>query len=202
MQRRDVLRLLTSSAVLSAMPLEAISALQQARAQAGPSTGLRTLNAHQNATVTTICELIIPATDTPGATGAKVNEFVDLLLTEWYDKPDADRFLQGLATVDTRSQKLFGADFIACTASQQTQLMKQMDDDAMASAHTQKPVVTRQTPLAMMPAPSRPENFFYTLKRLTLIGYYTSEIGFENELGQSIIPMKHAGCAPLPEARP
>ncbi len=200
MQRRDVLRLLTSSAVLSAMPVEAILALQKARAQADPDAGLRTLNAHQNATVTTICELIIPATNTPGAKGAKVNEFLDLLLTDWFDQPDTDRFLEGLAAVDTTSQKRFGADFIHCSASQQTELMKQMDDEAMEFAHKQRPAGMRQTLAARVPASSQPENFFYSLKRLTLVGYYTSEIGFETELGESIIPMKHAGCAPLAEA--
>lgn len=201
MQRRDVLRLLTSSAVLSAMPVEAMLALQQARAQAGLSTGLRTLNAHQNATVITICELIIPETDTPGAKGAKVNEFLDLMLTEWFDKPDADHFLEGLATVDTRSKKLFGKDFVDCSASQQTQLMKQMDDEAMEFAHRQRPVAMRQTLVAATQTPHAPANFFYSLKRLTLVGYYTSEIGFETELHESIIPASHAGCAPLPEAR-
>jgi hypothetical protein len=46
---------------------------------------LRTLNPHQNATVTAISEIIIPQTDTPGAKAARVNEFIDLILTEWYD---------------------------------------------------------------------------------------------------------------------
>lgn len=199
MQRRDVLRLLTSSAVLSAMPMEAILALQQARADAGPFPGLRTLNAHQNATVTTISELIIPATDTPGAAGAKVNEFVDLMLTEWFDQQQKAQFLEGLASVDTRSHKLFGKDFVDCTAAQQTQLMKQMDDEAMESAH--KHGAEARTRAMQHDTSPAPENFFYTVKRLTLVGYYTSEIGFENELGQSIIPATHAGCAPLPEAR-
>ncbi|MFC5862833.1 gluconate 2-dehydrogenase subunit 3 family protein [Acidicapsa dinghuensis] len=199
MQRRDVLRLLTSSAVLSAMPMEAMMALQQARADAGPFPGLRTLNAHQNATVTTISELIIPATDTPGATGAKVNEFLDLMLTDWFEQQETAHFLEGLATVDARSRKLFGKDFVDCTVAQQTQLMKQMDGEAMESAHNQG-AEARKRAMQHDTSPA-PQNFFYTLKRLTLVGYYTSEVGFENELGQSIIPASHSGCAPLQEAR-
>ena len=38
-------------------------------------------NAHQNETVSILSELIIPATDTPGAKAAKVNEFIDLMLS-------------------------------------------------------------------------------------------------------------------------
>ena len=35
------------------------------------------------------------------------------------------------------------------------------------------------------------------IKQLTLIGYYTSEIGFVQELHEEIIPARHAGCVPL-----
>lgn len=194
MQRRDVLRLLTSTAVLSALPLELFQSLQQARAQVHPNGGLRTLNAHQNATVTVISEIIIPETTTKGAKGTKVNEFIDLLLTEWYDKPDTGRFLQGIADVDAVSQKRFGKSFVQCSTAQQTELMKVWDQEAMTYTHAAKAARA-----AKQPAP--PTNFFYTVKRLTLVGYYTSEVGFSKELGKTIIPMKHAGCAPLSEAR-
>jgi len=194
MQRRDVLRLLTSTAVFSAIPVELLQSVQRARAEAGPAVGLRTLNAHQHATIETISDAIIPETSTPGAKGAKVSEFIDLMLTEWYDKPDSDRFLQGIADADAASQKRFGKTFVQCSATQQTQLMKGWDDEAMRYSHAVKTAQkTKTTP--------PPTNFFYTVKRLTLVGYYTSEIGFSKELGATIIPLKHAGCAPLSEAR-
>ena len=41
--------------------------------------------------------------------------------------------------------------------------------------------------------------FFFMMKQLTLVGYYTSQIGFEQELHGEIIPSRHAGCAPLEE---
>ncbi len=176
------------------MPLELVFSLQQARAQAKSFYGLRTLNPHQNATVTLISEYIIPETDTPGAKGAGVNEFIDLLLTDWFDSTDTNRFLQGLAQVDASSRKCFGADFVACTGSQQLQLMKQFDDETMEFVRSRKSAAKAHAPLSEV-------NFFYTLKKLTLVGYYTSEIGFRQELGESIIPPGHDGCAPLTEAR-
>jgi Gluconate 2-dehydrogenase subunit 3 len=193
MERREVLRLLTSAAALSAIPSEWVLSLQQARADMAAFPGLRTLNPHQNATVTLISELILPATDTPGATGAKVNEFIDLILTDWFDAPDRNSFLEGLAHVDAHSQKRFGKDFVSCTSEQQLQLMKQLDDEAMVFVRTKKDVEYIPTPLSKV-------NFFYTFKKLTLVGYYTSEIGFKKELGKSIIPPGHDGCAPLTEA--
>ena len=194
MQRRDVLKLLTSTAVLSAMPVELLLSIQRARAEANPAGGLRTLNAHQNLTIETMSDLIIPETSTPGAKGTKVSEFIDLMLTEWYDKPDSDRFLQGIADADAASHKRFGKDFAQCSALQQTQLMKGWDDEAMRYSQAVKGAQKAKT----TPPPA---NFFYTVKRLTLVGYYTSEVGFSKELGKSIIPLKHAGCAPLSEAR-
>ena len=193
MQRREVLRLLTSAAALTAIPAEWVLSLQQARADMAFFPGLRTLNPHQNATVTLISELIIPATDTPGATGAKVNEFIDMLLTDWFDAPDKNSFLEGLAHVDAHSRKRFAKDFVSCTSEQQLQLMKQFDDEAMVFVRTNKDAEYIPTPLAK-------GNFFYTFKKLTLVGYYTSEIGFKKELGKSIIPPGHDGCAPLTEA--
>ena len=211
MERRNVLRLLGSTAAISALPLEALSFLQQAHAQMSQSAGLRTLNPHQNATVTLISELIIPETDTPGAKGAKVNEFIDLLLTEWFETEEKERFLQGLATIDPASRKRFRADFVSCTPAQQLDLMKQFDDGAMSFAHNRRAPVTTRTASARMQiprtaatsahAPMQSGEFFYTLKKLTLFGYYTSEIGFSKELGDSIIPPGHDGCAPLVEIK-
>jgi hypothetical protein len=195
MQRRDVLKFLTSAAGMSAMPMELILALRQANAETSPSVGLRTLNRHQDATVTAMSELIIPETDTPGAKAVKVNEFIDLLLTDWFDEAETNLFLQNLAQIDADSRKSFGADFIACNSAQQAQLMKQFDDAAMEFARTHKSVTITETT-------GQPTNFFYVFKRLTLVGYYTSEIGFRKELGKTIIPPTHAGCAPLPEVRP
>lgn len=194
MQRRDVLRLLTSTAIVSALPVELLQSLRQARAESNAAGGLRTLNTHQNATIITMSDLIIPETSTPGAKGAKVNEFIDLLLTEWYDTPDTVHFLQGIADADAASQTRFGKPFVQCSTPQQIELMKIWDDGAMKFAQAQKAAGAAKTQ-------PPPVNFFYTVKRLTLLGYYTSEIGFSKELGKTIIPMKHAGCAPLSEAR-
>lgn len=194
MDRRDVLRLLGSTAALSALPLEAMAFLREASAQTAHTTGLKTLNPHQNATVITITEAIIPATDTPGAKGAKVNEFIDLLLTEWYEPAQTKEFLTGLADVDTRSKKKFSAAFIDCTPAQQTALLTEFDAAAMQFSALQK----QAQPNDSTPPPT---NFFYQIKKLTLAGYYTSEIGFSQELGKSIIPAEHAGCAPVKETR-
>ncbi len=188
MDRRQVLKLLTSAAFLPAFSFEALSVFRTVHAQIAQTPGLRTLNPQQNATVITITELIIPQTDTLGAKGVKVNEFIDLILTEWCDEADTKRFLSGLAEVDARSQKQFGQNFVECSEAQQTSLLKTLDDESMT---------LREKIKAADEDSEAPTNFFEGIKKLTLIGYYTSEVGFEDELHRSIIPPGHAGCAPI-----
>jgi hypothetical protein len=194
MQRRDLLKLLMSTTGLAAVPVDLLMALRQAKGESNTPSAQRTLNAHQDATVSLLSELIIPETNTPGAKAAKVNEFMDLLLTEWFAEADRTLFLQGLTQVDEESRKQFGAHFVDCKSSQQATLMKQLDDAAMEFGRTHKDSPLTQTK-------QQPVNFFYTFKRLTLVGYYTSEIGFKKELHKTIIPADHKGCAPTSEAR-
>ena len=90
---------------------------------------LRTLNPQQNAMVTTISEIIIPQTNTPGAKAARVNEFIDLILTEWYDDEEKSIFLTGLTEVDTRTRGLFGKNFVDCGEKLQVEILRALDDE-------------------------------------------------------------------------
>ncbi len=192
MERRDILKLLASAAAFPALSQDSVAFFQDVHSQIAKSAGLKTLNPHQDATVTTIAELIIPQTETPGAKAVKVNEFIDLILTEWYDEATTARFLKGLSDVDSRSQKLFGKKFVACPAGQQNQLLKVLDEEAMLSRKQEAASKNKSQTPALAPM-----NFFGMIKKLTLIGYYTSEAGFQDELHRSIIPATHSGCAPL-----
>jgi Gluconate 2-dehydrogenase subunit 3 len=188
MERRDVLKLLASAAVLPALSPDAVAFMQSVHSQIAAAPALKTLSPHQDATVTTIAELIIPQTDTPGAKATKVNAFIDLILTEWYDEVTTKRFLDGLSDVDARSQKLFGKSFVACKKSQQKELLKVLDTEAVLARREEAASSTALAPM----------NFFGMIKKLTLVGYYTSEAGFKDELHRTIIPASHAGCAPIP----
>jgi glucoside 3-dehydrogenase (cytochrome c) hitch-hiker subunit len=191
MKRRQALKLLAATAALPLLSHNAFSLFRAVHDDLPQTAGLRTLNPHQNATITVMSELIIPQTDTPGAKAARVNEFIDVILTDWYEDGERANFLTGLADIDTRSQTLFTKDFVSASPEQQTQLLTELDKD-----------VTRvqSTGRRHQRNPGK-EEFFVSMKQLTLVGYYTSQIGFEQELHQSIIPPRHAGCAPLtPEA--
>jgi hypothetical protein len=191
MQRRDALKFLATGALASAAAPDLFGFFQEAHPASGYA--LRTLNPHQNATVVLMSEIIIPETDTPGAKGARVNEFIDVILTEWATQEDRDIFLKGLAGVDVQSNELYGKDFVDASPAQQLALMRALDEVmgtlAGRPARRGNTVPDWDTQLR--------GKFFVVFKGITLHGYYTSEIGFKRELGLEIIPGSQHGCVPV-----
>jgi glucoside 3-dehydrogenase (cytochrome c) hitch-hiker subunit len=193
MNRRDALRVLTAGAVLPALTPELFAFYRQAHPDG--SYALRTLNPHQNDTVVAMIDQILPATDSPGAKAARVNEFMDVILTEWASDEERRHFLDGLADVDKQSNALFGKDFAAATPDQQVALLRSMDEAAAIARSKRK-----DRPPFWEPAGRDTQmqgDFFTVFKNMTLHGYYTSEIGFTQELKLQIIPGAQHGCTPL-----
>src|ERR1700737_1085115 len=190
MNRRDALRLLATGAALQLAPGNLLAALREARALLATQTTVRTLDLHQHATVTAIAELIIPRTDPPGATAGGGTGFIDLIGTGWDDAEGRAHFLNGLADVDVRTQALFGRNFVDSSPGQQAQILavlgQQMTEEA--DALQKHPRQYRDSPLE----PNK--NFYYMVRGLTLMGYYTSEAGASRELDFQIIPGRFDAC--------
>jgi hypothetical protein len=134
-------------------------------AAAGADWKPKVLSPDQDATVVVLTELIIPATDTPGAKAALVNRFVDAVLED-ADDHERKEFLRGLEWTNLKSRELFGADFKSATPAQQTEILTAMSSDKPATS-----------------ADLLGRDFFKAIKSLTITGYYTSEIGMKEELG-------------------
>ena len=196
MNRRDALRMLTAGAVIPALTPELFGFYRQAHPDA--SYSLRTLNPHQNDTVVAMIDQIIPATDTPGAKAARVNEFIDVILTEWATEDERRHFLDGLADVDKQGNELFGKDFAAASSVQQVTLLRSMDDAAAASRSERRRHANNTVP---QPDSQLKEDFFTVFKNITLHGYYTSEVAFTKELNLEIIPGAFHGCTVVPAER-
>jgi hypothetical protein len=179
MNRRDALRFLAGTAAFPVVPQDLLALGRRLRVTRSRT---RALDARQTETVATIAELIVPETDTPGARAAGVPEFIDLMLAEWYDAEDRERFAQGLADVDARARALWGRPYVECAPAQQTHLLTVLDQEVTAAREARAD-------------PGR--HFFHTMKRLTLIGYYTSEIGATRELHYRTIPGRLEGCVPF-----
>lgn len=180
MERREALRLLATGTALQLAPTNLLAALRGARRLLDTQVSPRTLNAHQFATVRTMAELILPRTETPGATDAGASEFIDLMLTEWYDERDRTRFANGLADVDDRTTALCGKNFVEASPALQAEILTALGESVAANADA---------------------GFYPMLRQLTLNAYYTSEAGATQELHYEVIPDAHDGCAPLPPAK-
>src|SRR5213593_4491838 len=129
MERRDALKLLAGAAMLPLLSRDTLAFFREVHEQLPATSALKTLNPHQDVTVVTISELIIPQTDTPGAKAARVNEFIDLIVAEWYDDEQKSTFLSGLADVDKRSHDSFGKSFVECSGRQQIQILNDLDEE-------------------------------------------------------------------------
>lgn len=130
-----------------------------------PDAMLRFLNEHQDRTVTMLSELIIPATDTPGAREANVNQFIDRFLGESDDSVQ-EEFTRGLLWLDGRSDELYGCEFVKASPEQQVQLLTRISLDFPEEGDRDG------------------AHFFKAMKWLTVTGYYSSEVGWIEELGQ------------------
>ena len=131
----------------------------------------------QRALVTAISERIIPATDTPGATAAGVPAFIEMILADWYAAQDRDDFLNGMGVIDGYSWTQHEKPFVALTPEQQ---------DAILTLEIQGRFGG---------------DFFSHCRQLTILGYYTSEIGCKQERVYVPVPGHYDGKYPYAQVR-
>ena len=183
--RREALRraALLLGGALAAPTIAGVLAGCEARRVADSAWTPRALTPAQAELVATVAEHILPETDTPGARAVGLHRFIDAMLAQSYPAPERQRFLAGLDDVDARAQRTCGRPFLRCGAAEQRALLEQLDREAFGA--------TGGTP----DEPDVP--FMRTMKELTLLGYYTSEIGATRELHNAPVPGRFEGCVPL-----
>jgi hypothetical protein len=133
-------------------------------------TVTRFLNDRDFETISRIAELIIPTTDTPGAIGAGVPDYIDFVLARNTDQQLL--VADGLRWLDTEADRLApGSKFVKLTENQQLSILQPLCDAANASVAGESWRLARNV------------QFFTLVKGLTADGYYTSRIGLIEELG-------------------
>lgn len=179
MDRREAIRCITTAlgGVLSTPTLSGLLAGCEA-AQIGAEYVSRTLSAEQLRQIEAIAELIIPETDTPGATAARVHVFVDMMLTDFYAEPERVHFLTELGRVDSVASRLFGKGFGAATREERGAVLEAFDVEAYPDPERDADLAAAVEARVAGGTPP----FMRTMKELTVAGYYTSEIGQTVEL--------------------
>ncbi len=171
------------------------------------STVASTFSTAQRELLAAVVDHILPPTDTPGASAVGVPEFIEAVWEACFSEAGQQQFLAGLATVDAQAQEDHQQPFLACTPAQQQALVVQLD----AAAFQPSPAPsTPATPQIAAPDSTEwvwgepadtgpPPPFWRTLKRLTLLGYYSSEPGATEELRYEAVPGRYDGCIPFAE---
>lgn len=129
-----------------------------------------------------IGDTIIPATTTPGAKATNIGAFMVMMVNECYDDVHHAVFKEGLTQIDAASQAKFGRDFLAAAPEQRTALLNELDAEQKQHQSTR--------------AAGEPVHYFRMMKQLTVLGYFTSEIGSSQTLRFSEVPGSFDGNAP------
>lgn len=153
-------------ATLQAEPIRAAIPAVAAYQAEGSGWTPRLLTPAQGELLATLCEHILPRTDTPGARDAGVHEFIDLELS-LADGDDQLTALGGLDWIERRAAELHGSSFLALNSEQQVALLREISDE-----HGEHP-----SELTAGAA------FFSDLKQRTLFAFYTSKVGRTEALG-------------------
>ena len=129
-----------------------------------------------------IGETIIPTTDTPGAKAAGIGAFMAATAKDCYDDAAYASFRSGLEQIDKASRKRNGKSFMESTPAERTALLNELD-------------VEQRKHLREKSRTDAP-HYFRLMKELTLVGYFTSEIGCTKALRYVESPGSYDGNLP------
>jgi hypothetical protein len=129
-----------------------------------------------------IAETILPETATPGAKAAGVGPFMTVMVADTYTADEQRTFTEGLAAIEALSLSDFGRPFVEASSTQRTRLLETLDREQHAYMQSL--------------SSGQPTHYFRMMKQLTLLGYFTSEIGCTQAQRYRETPGRFDPCVP------
>lgn len=129
-------------------------------------------------------ETILPETDTPGAKTLGVPGFIEEMVGKIYSENYKNSFLKGLDQLARECRDDMGQDFVSLSKEKRNEFLTKKNEEIKGLNFKRG---EKQRP------------FFWMLKELTLVGYYTTEYGATQALQYMAIPTQWEGCLPLVE---
>jgi hypothetical protein len=129
-----------------------------------------------------VAETILPETGTPGAKAAGVGPFIAMMVVDTYDDREQDVFRAGLGTLEDECRSMHGESFVSARPSQRLELLQKLDAEQLQFMRTA--------------GRDEPPHYFRMIKELTLLGYFTSEIGYTQAMRYVETPGRFDPCAP------
>ncbi len=180
MDRREAIKRVTAllGGVVFAGGTDLLAAVEQAHARAaGSRAQVGSFTAQDVALLDEVAETILPETKTPGAKAAHVGAFMALMVTDTYEERNQTIFRDGM-------RKINDAAFLTAPPAQRLVLLEQLDREQKAYMD------------ARQPGSGAPPHFFRLMKELTLLGYFTSEIGCTQAMRYRETPARFDPCVP------
>lgn len=135
------------------------------------------------AQLSVLADIIIPATDTPGALAAGVPDTIQNLMSDWATDDIRRDWRAGLSAVQSKLTQISGKVFSASNAADKFAAVKALDDLAFAEASD--------------PADAQVLASYKDMKSTIATAYYMSEIGASEELRYEAVPGEWKGCVPF-----
>jgi hypothetical protein len=133
-----------------------------------------------------VADAILPETSTPGAKAAAVGAFMALMVTDTYSPEDQAVFRSGMRVIDDECRAEHGVAFMEATSAQRLALLERLDTEQF-----EHEAARGETGL--------PTHYFRMVKQLTLLGYFTSEIGITMAQNYVESPGRFDPCVPYTE---
>lgn len=182
--RRDLLKRaawLLGGAISAPAAMAVLQGCYKKTEPGAPATPPKFLTAAELAVVAEIAEILIPRTSTSGARDAGVPAFIDLALDALYSAEDQARFKAGLAEFETAARAT-GKAFL------------EQDEQARAGfLHNTLAVALGSEP--------KPKPFILMTRELTLLGYFSSQVGITENMEYVAVPTAYHGCVPLSQMK-
>lgn len=193
MNRRDAIGkvALLFGATFSAPTLLAMQKAQNSSTNIGAKINF---NNEEIAIITAISEIIIPKTDTPGATDAKVSPFIQMMLIECYKPLEQNNFKSGIASLQAKS-------FLTMSDADKTSVLEKLETATkieMEKRNVKTVKIGDNVDKETMDIASSGVPFWRLIKELTLLGYYTSEVGANASFIYEPIPGKYVATKIVP----
>lgn len=184
--RRDALKIIGAIGATCAFPFSADELYAQHQHESGPAATLpespRFFTAAEFETVKRLADLIIPATDSPGALAAGVPAYIDYVVS---NNPRAQKLQrQGLAKLDAQARKQHRKRFVELAEAQQIAMLAPLCEEADKAPPPEGPRTGGLSPRPAWKAPVSVK-FFHAFKSMTADGFFTSKQGLVDTLHYS-----------------
>lgn len=163
---------------------------------AATTAGTAKFSTAQFELLTKLSDMLIPATDTPGAIGAGVPEFVGRMMSDWAKAATRDNIKAALALLDERAREAKGGDFVSLSPADQQAVLEEYESFCFSEKPARPDKNDGEDEVTGPDAVAG----YRDLKMLVYRGYYWSEIGCTQELQYVLIPGPNARAdAPMAE---